>query len=59
MPIAVQELVRQRDEARGRKDFSTADALREQLRALGYVVEDEAGGTVLRKCEPEPPDHQW
>ena len=54
MPIAVQELVRQRDEARGRKDFSTADALREQLRALGYVVEDEAGGTVLRKCEPEP-----
>ena len=50
---AVNELVQQRNEARRRKDFSKADALRQELREMGYVVEDEAGGTVLHKSEPK------
>ncbi len=37
----VEQLVAARDEARARKDWTTADALREQLRALGYEVQDK------------------
>jgi cysteinyl-tRNA synthetase len=41
-------LARQRDEARTAKDWAGADALRDELRALGYDVEDTPGGTVIR-----------
>uniref|UniRef100_A0A7V3YG68 Cysteine--tRNA ligase n=1 Tax=Candidatus Caldatribacterium californiense TaxID=1454726 RepID=A0A7V3YG68_9BACT len=36
----VQELVEERERARRAKDWAQADALRERIRALGYVVED-------------------
>ena len=35
----------QRAAARARKDFSTADAIRDQIAALGVVIEDTAQGT--------------
>jgi cysteinyl-tRNA synthetase len=42
-------LVAQRDEARAARDFARADALRDELVALGWTVEDTPGGTAIRR----------
>jgi cysteinyl-tRNA synthetase len=42
-------LVAQRDEARRAKDYARADALREELVALGWTVEDTPGGTAIHR----------
>ena len=47
-PEAVQALVRQRDEARMQKEWRRADELRDEILALGYVLEDSKGGTRAR-----------
>jgi cysteinyl-tRNA synthetase len=47
-PDEVQELVRQRDEARLQKNWKRADELRDKISALGYVLEDQKGGTRAR-----------
>ena len=49
VPDEVQELVRQRDEARLQKDWKRADELRDKIQALGYVLEDQKGGTRARR----------
>ena len=36
----IDELVRERDEARKRRDYETADRIRDYLRENGVVVED-------------------
>jgi cysteinyl-tRNA synthetase len=41
-------LARERDEARAAKDWARADAIRAELQALGYDVEDTPSGTVVR-----------
>jgi cysteinyl-tRNA synthetase len=46
---AAATLVAQRDEARRNKDFARADALRDELVALGWTVEDTSGGTAIRR----------
>jgi cysteinyl-tRNA synthetase len=46
---AAEKLVAQRDEARRAKDFARADALRDELVALGWTVEDTPGGTAIRR----------
>ncbi|MDQ1441415.1 MAG: cysteinyl-tRNA synthetase [Acidimicrobiaceae bacterium] len=38
-----------RDEARARGDYAAADAIRAQLQADGWIVEDTPGGTVIRR----------
>jgi cysteinyl-tRNA synthetase len=38
-------LIEMRMEARGRKDFATSDRIRDQLKALGVVLEDGKAGT--------------
>jgi cysteinyl-tRNA synthetase len=43
------ELVRRRDEARGQRDWGLADRLRDELVAAGWVVEDSAAGTRIRR----------
>ncbi|MCI0347015.1 MAG: cysteine--tRNA ligase, partial [Chloroflexi bacterium] len=43
------ELARRRDEARAAKDWATSDALRAELQAMGYEVEDAPTGTVVRR----------
>jgi cysteinyl-tRNA synthetase len=42
-------LVAERDEARRAKDFARADALREELVAKGWTVEDTPSGTAIRR----------
>jgi cysteinyl-tRNA synthetase len=49
LPRAVQDLVRQRDDARRQKDFVLADKLRDDLAARGYIVEDHPEGTRLKR----------
>jgi cysteinyl-tRNA synthetase len=46
-PDEVVALAEQRLEARARRDFDRADALREQIAALGWSVRDSAGGFEL------------
>jgi len=47
---AVEELVAKRQVAREAKDWATADSLREELSALGVVVEDTPAGPVWRRA---------
>jgi cysteinyl-tRNA synthetase len=42
-------LVAERDAARAAKDFARADALRDDLTALGWTVEDTPSGTAVRR----------
>jgi cysteinyl-tRNA synthetase len=44
----MEELVRRRDEARAAKDFAQADAIRDQLVAIGLEVMDAPEGTRVR-----------
>jgi cysteinyl-tRNA synthetase len=48
VPDEVAGWARERDEARAARDWARADALRDRIAAAGYVVEDTAGGTVVR-----------
>ena len=45
----VTALVAKRDEARRNRDFATSDALRSELEALGWTVEDGPTGTTVRR----------
>jgi cysteinyl-tRNA synthetase len=49
LPENVKELMAQREEARSKKDWKKADAIREQIRKLGFVLEDTPEGAKLRK----------
>ncbi len=46
---ATAALVAERDVARGARDFARADALRDELTAMGWTVEDTAAGTAVRR----------
>ena len=45
LPAKARLLMKQREEARAKKDFATADRLREELRKIGVTVEDGPTGT--------------
>ncbi len=49
LPQEAELLIRQRDEARARNDWVTADKLREQLSAMGILIEDTPKGTVWKR----------
>lgn len=49
----IADLVRQRDEARARRDFRTADTLRDQLQQKGIVLEDTPAGTRWHRAGGE------
>ncbi|HEX3426234.1 MAG TPA: cysteine--tRNA ligase [Acidimicrobiales bacterium] len=42
-------LAQARDDARRRGDYAAADAIRGELQAGGWIVEDTPGGTVIRR----------
>ena len=46
-PDDVQRLVRERDEARSRKDFRESDRLRDEIAVRGWLVRDRPDGSVL------------
>jgi cysteinyl-tRNA synthetase len=46
-PSAVQQLTREREEARAAKDFARSDQLRREIEALGYTVKDTKVGPML------------
>ncbi len=48
VPAMVGELIAQREKARGKKDWSTADRLRHKILSLGFDVEDTADGPQPR-----------
>jgi cysteinyl-tRNA synthetase len=45
----IDQLVRERDEARAARDFARADRLRDELTARGITLEDTPSGTVWRR----------
>jgi cysteinyl-tRNA synthetase len=45
----VERLAQEREQARKRRDFATADRLRAQIAALGYVIEDTPRGPRLKR----------
>lgn len=47
-PKEVKELVAERQKARREKDFARADALRDRLQELGWVVEDTPDGPIVK-----------
>lgn len=51
LPRNVKELIARREEARGKRDWKKADAIREQIRQHGFVLEDTQEGPKLRKVK--------
>jgi cysteinyl-tRNA synthetase len=49
MKAKIEALIKQRNEARAAKDWAAADAARNELTAMGIVLEDGPNGTTWRK----------
>jgi cysteinyl-tRNA synthetase len=52
VPKEIQDLAEQRQQARQEKRWAEADALREEIRAAGYEIEDTPEGPRLRPLSP-------
>jgi len=50
IPAEITELIENRKEARKAKDFALADSIRDQIKALGWVVEETRQGTIVKKA---------
>ena len=50
-PADLVELIRERREARQRRDFARADEIRDDLAARGILLEDSSSGTIWRRRE--------
>ena len=49
IPQEILDLVEERAAARKAKDFAKADALRDQITTMGYIVEETRQGTKISK----------
>jgi hypothetical protein len=54
VPDDVRRLADERDAARRRRDFASADALRERIHEAGFAVTDTPAGPELAPIEPSP-----
>ena len=45
----INEKIRQRESARASKDFAMSDQIRDELLALGIILEDSINGTTWRR----------
>ena len=54
-PDAVRNLIDQRTEARAARDWDRADALRDEITALGWEVQDGPRGSTVRPLLPTEP----
>lgn len=50
-PQLIELLIRVREAARERRDFKTSDVIRDELKALGVILEDTAGGARWKIAE--------
>jgi len=48
-PDGVRALIEQRSAARARKEWDESDRLRDEIRALGYSIEDKGSEQIVRK----------
>ncbi len=48
VPQEILILVREREEARNRKDWTRADTMRQEIKRLGYIVEDTPDGPQVK-----------
>lgn len=51
IPEEIMELVKERENARKRKDWAVSDAIREKIKSLGYIVQDTKEGPHVREAE--------
>ncbi|MFC1801195.1 cysteine--tRNA ligase [Nanoarchaeota archaeon] len=49
VPKKVEELVQKREKARAEKDWTLSDQLRDQIKELGYQIDDTKEGTIVKK----------
>ncbi|KKR04479.1 MAG: Cysteine-tRNA ligase [Candidatus Uhrbacteria bacterium GW2011_GWF2_39_13] len=49
IPLEIQELVNEREEARIQKDWAKSDVLRKEIEQRGYFIEDTQQGTKVKK----------
>jgi cysteinyl-tRNA synthetase len=52
IPTEIQRLVEQRQQARQEKRWQVADALRDQIQAAGFEIEDTPQGPRLKAGRP-------
>ncbi len=50
LPGEVEELIRKREAARKKRDWKTADKFREEIRELGYLIEDTSEGVRWKRA---------
>jgi cysteinyl-tRNA synthetase len=51
LPEKISRLIQKREEARDRKDYTTADRLRDEIATEGYILEDTAKGVKWKRRE--------
>jgi cysteinyl-tRNA synthetase len=51
LPKEIEELIKTREEARKKNDFEAADKIRQQIKGLGYIIEDTEKGTRWKKVK--------
>lgn len=53
-PALIKALLQDRQAARQSKNFARSDAIRDELKAQGWVIEDTAKGPKLKKVSSTP-----
>ena len=49
-PVVIEQLINQRQHARATQDYAESDRIRNELTAMGVVLEDSRSGTTWRRA---------